>query len=300
VLLQPFDKSIFFSSNVHGEKTLTKKGKDGKFHAEGDLKLISKEDMKEIFLLLLPLIRAAKGKKIIIMGPMPRYLLARCCDSVAHLTNRVGEDYIDQMIQAIRDVYAWINNTIFMRRIKGVKVFNPTHALGFNDYDVNIDTILELWGDDPLHPTPAAYKVLADKLVAMVNDMLGETVEPASSSADNSKKRAAHREPWIVSSEPVAKRLIPTGTGSGMPRGGSGGGHSSGGGHNTGRGGGNRGGNSGNRGQGGPRGGSCGAERGGQYSRGSARGGPGGFRGQAVPFRGGGGRWQRGHGRGWF
>jgi hypothetical protein len=73
-----------------------------------------KEDMKEIFLLLLPLIKAARGKKIIIMGPMPRYLLARCCASSSHLTNRTGEEYIDQMIQAIRDVYAWINNTIFM------------------------------------------------------------------------------------------------------------------------------------------------------------------------------------------
>jgi hypothetical protein len=106
----------------------------------------------------LPLIKAARGKKIIIMGPMPRYLLARCCASSSHLTNKTGEEYIDQMIQAIRDVYAWINNTIFMRRIKGVKVFNPTHALGFNDYDVNIDSIIELWGEDPVHPTPAAYR----------------------------------------------------------------------------------------------------------------------------------------------
>jgi hypothetical protein len=231
---------------------------------------------------------------------MPRYLLARCCDSAAHLTNRVGEDYIDQMIQAIRDVYAWINNTIFMQRIKVVKVFNPTHALGFNDYDVNIDTILELWGDDPVHPTPAAYKVLADKLAAMADAMLAETAEPVRSSAGTSKKRAAHKEPWIVSSEPVAKRLIPTGSSSGTPRGGSAGGHSSGGGHNNGRGGGNRGSNSGNRGRGGPRGGSHGAERGGQHIRGPARGGRGVFRGHAGPFRGGGGRWQRGHGRGWF
>jgi hypothetical protein len=302
VVLQPFDNSIFFSCNAHGEKTLTKKGKDGRFHVEGELKLISKEDMKEIFLLLLPLIRAAKGKKIIIMGPMPRYLLARCCDSLAHLTNRGGEDYIDQMIQAIRDVYAWISNTIFMRRIKGVKVFNPTHALGFNDYDVNIDTILELWGDDPVHPTPAAYKVLAEKLAAMAADMLAETAQPADPATGTSKKRAAHREPWIVSSEPVAKRLIPTGTGSGGGHTSSGG-HNSGrggGSHNTGRGGGNRGFVSGNRGRGGPSRGSRGAERGGQYSRGPARGGRGGFRGQAAPFRGGGGRWQRGNGRGWF
>ncbi len=154
VLIQPFDNSIFFSCNSHGEKNLTKKGKDGKYHVEGELKLISKEDMKEIFLLLLPLIKAARGKKIIIMGPMPRYLLARCCASSSHLTNRTGEESIDQMIQAIRDVYAWINNMIFMRRIKGLKVFNPTHVLGFNDYDVNIDSIIELWGEDPVHPTP--------------------------------------------------------------------------------------------------------------------------------------------------
>jgi hypothetical protein len=45
-----------------------------------------------------------------------------------------------------------------------VKVFNPTNALGSDDYDVNIDTIIELLGEDPVHPTPVAYKVLADKL----------------------------------------------------------------------------------------------------------------------------------------
>jgi hypothetical protein len=283
VLIQPFDNSIFFSCNSHGEKNLTKKGRDGKFHVEGELKLISKEDMKEIFLLLLPLIKAARGKKIIIMGPLPRYLLARCCASSSHLTNRTGEEYIDQMIQAIRDVYAWINNTIFMRRIKGVKVFNPTHALGFNDYDVNIDTIIELWGEDPVHPTPAAYQVLANKLVAMVDDMMAEPAGPAPVPSNDNKKRAAHREPWIVSSEPVAKRLIPAGNE--KPRGG-----------NNNRFNGSRG--SGNRGRGDVRHVTRGSGSGVQYGRGSARGGNGGFRGQVKPPRGGGGRWQRG--RGWF
>jgi hypothetical protein len=175
--------------------------------------------MKEIFLLLLPLIKAARGKKIIIMGPLPHYLLARCCASSSHLTNRTGEEYIDQMIQAIREVYAWINNTIFMRRIKGVKVFNPTHGLGFNDYDVNIDSIIKLWGEDPVHPTPTAYQVLANKLVAMVDDMMVEATGPAPTTSNDNKKRAAHREPWIVSSEPVAKRLIPAGNE--KPRGGN-------------------------------------------------------------------------------
>jgi hypothetical protein len=116
ILIQPFDNSIFYSCKAHGEKILTRKGKDGRYHVERDL--ISKEDMKEIFLLILPLIKAAKGKRIIIMGTMPRYVLARCCENPGHLTNCNGEHYIDEMIQAIRDVYSWINNTFFMRRIK--------------------------------------------------------------------------------------------------------------------------------------------------------------------------------------
>jgi uncharacterized membrane protein YgcG len=293
VLIQPFDNSIFYSCKAHGEKILTRKGKDGKFHVEGELKLISKEDMKEIFLLILPLIKAAKGKRIIIMGSLPRYLLARCCGNPGHLTNRNGDNYIDEMIQAIRDVYSWINNTIFMRRIKGVKIFNPTHALGFNDYDVNIDTIIDLWGDDPVHPTPAAYKVLADKLASMVDDMLAE---PASvpASPTSTKKRAAPRKPWIVSSEPVAKRLIPalSSRGGTSSAGGSG-----------------RGGNS-------SRGGSRGGyhDRGGRGHRGVARGRGGNPRGAGQPahhnrgrgkyaysagggaYSTGGGRWPRGRG----
>ncbi len=253
-----------------GKRTLPKKGKDGKYHVEGELKLISKEDMREIFLLLLPLIKAARGKKIIIMGPLPRYLLARCCAISSHLNNRTGEEYIDQMIQVIRDVYAWINNTIFMRKIKGVKVFNPTHALGFNDSDVNIDSIIELWGEDPVHPTPATYQVLANKLVAMVDDMMAEATGPAPATSNDTKKRAAHREPWIVSSEPVAKRLIPAGNE--KPRGGNNSGR-----FNGGRGTGNRG---SNRGRGGARSATRGNDRGGHYGRGTARDGSGGFRGQ--------------------
>jgi hypothetical protein len=143
-----------------------------------------------------------------------------------------------------------------------VKIFNPTHALGFNDYDVNIDTIIDLWGDDPVHPTPAAYKVLADKLASMVDDMLAE---PASvpASPTPTKKRAAPREPWIISSEPVAKRLILALS--------SRGGTSSGGG--SGRG--------GNSSRGGSRGGYH--DRGGRGHRGVARGRGGNLRGAGQP-----------------
>jgi hypothetical protein len=206
VLLQPFDNSIYYSSRAQGEKTLTRKGSDRKYHVEGELKMISKEDMKELFILILPLIKAARGLKVIIMGPMPRYLIAKCCGNPGHVTNRNTDSYIDGLIQGIKDVYSWINSTIFLRRIKDVKTFNPTHALGFNNYDVNIDTILELWGEDPVHPTPSGYRVLAERLASMVDDVLTD-VTVNNDPPPQQKKRQAVREPWIVASEPVAKRL---------------------------------------------------------------------------------------------
>jgi hypothetical protein len=48
---------------------------------------------------------------------------------------------------------------------------------------------MELWGEDPVHPTPAAYQVLANKLVAMVDDMLAESASPSPVTTNNNKKR---------------------------------------------------------------------------------------------------------------
>ncbi len=167
--------------------------------------MISKEDMKELFILILPLIKAARGLKVIIIRPMPCYLIAKCCENPGHVTNSNTDSYIDGLIQGIKDVYSWINSTIFLRRIKDVKTFNPTHALGFNNYDVNIDT-LELWGENPVHPTPSGYRV---RLASMVDDVLMyATVNTGP--PPQQKKRQAVREPWIVASEPVAKRLDST------------------------------------------------------------------------------------------
>ncbi len=52
-----------------------------------------------------------------------------------------------------------------------------------------------------MHPTPAACQVLANKLMAMVDDMLSETASSTtiSTGTNDNKNRAAHREPWIVS-----------------------------------------------------------------------------------------------------
>jgi len=144
VLLQPFDNSIFFASKARGEKILTRKGKDGKFHVDGDLKMVSKEDMKVMFLETIPMIKAARGKKVLIMGPLPRYLYSKCCRDSSHCTNFGFHDYTDTSLQAMREVYSWLNSFLFMRRMKDVKIFNPIAAMGFLDGKVSLDSLVAL------------------------------------------------------------------------------------------------------------------------------------------------------------
>ncbi len=43
-------------------------------------------------------------------------------------------------------------------------------------------------GEDPVYPTPAAYKVLADKLATMVDDMLAETTSTPASTPPTKKE----------------------------------------------------------------------------------------------------------------
>ncbi len=59
---------------------------------------------------------------------------------------------------------------MFMRKMKGVTMLNSLEALGLipsaEDDSVSEDEgrIVALWGDNPVHPTRAAYRELATKI----------------------------------------------------------------------------------------------------------------------------------------
>jgi len=206
VVLQVFDNSIYFSSKARGEKVLTRKGKDKKFHVDGELKLVTKEDLKSLFIEIMPLIRAAKGKHIIIMTPLPRYVFSKCCLSSVHVTNFGRVDYMEELLGSLRDIHGWINSSVFMRRLKNIKIFNSTSALGFQDPLVSEAQLLDLWGNDPVHLSQEAYYQLAGKLYKMADDVIAAGSQKDGQVVSTKGKRPLERESWIAGSEPVAKR----------------------------------------------------------------------------------------------
>jgi hypothetical protein len=101
---------------------------------------------------------------------------------------------------------------IFMRKLKGVSVLNTVEALGIvpghSGEAMEIDRILALWGPDPVHPTPATYRILAEKIVEKVENLLLDPVdrEPAGAQPYH-KRKPDQRDSWVEASQAVAKRV---------------------------------------------------------------------------------------------
>jgi hypothetical protein len=80
------------------------------------------------------------------------------------------------MGRGLRELTVNLRNMIFMQRIKGASVLNAGEALGIVPGNgggaMKIDQILALWGKDLVHPTPATYRRLANKITDKVEALL--------------------------------------------------------------------------------------------------------------------------------
>ena len=65
-----------------------------------------------------------------IIGPMPRYAVAKCCEDPSHITNFNDDAYSTEMAARMNEIAKNIKNLIFTRRLKGVKLVNPIALMG--------------------------------------------------------------------------------------------------------------------------------------------------------------------------
>jgi hypothetical protein len=227
VVCQLFDNSIYYGAREEGEKLLPKKGLDRRYHIEGHLRIVNRNDFRELFLLASDIIRAADGKLVILQIPLPRYLLEKCCTDPGHIVNKYDQSYEVTMRTALTNIASWLRSMLDMKRMKNVVLYNPMDPLGLTDDEADEERILSLWGADPVHPTEEAYAAISNDLLAYVHSQMAESRAAAAAATEAASKPApvsrpqkpVRRESWIASSEPVAKRQN---TGFQQPRGGRG------------------------------------------------------------------------------
>ncbi len=85
------------------------------------------------------------------------------------MTNSENPGYAAGMSRALRELTMSLRNMIFMRKLKDVSVVNSIEALGIIPGEAGMqaskDEILRLWGDDPVHPSSAAYARIAARVM---------------------------------------------------------------------------------------------------------------------------------------
>jgi hypothetical protein len=211
VSIQLLDNSCFVSKTPDGDRILPRRQSDGKYHVVGELAVIDKDTLREHFLALQPIFKVVRAFKVIVLTPLPRYLWNRCCGDPSHITNSERVGFVSDMGNSLRELTVNLRNMVFMRKLKGVSVFNTIEALGIvpgnSGECLELDRILALWGADPVHPTQAAYRVLEDKIASKIESLIVDNGgDPAAGALGSVKRKADTRDQWVSGSQCVAKR----------------------------------------------------------------------------------------------
>jgi hypothetical protein len=130
VLVQLLDNSIYQCKHESGDRTLPKRGQDSKYHAEGEMCIVNRDTLRELFSSLQPIFKAAKNFQCILLNPLPRYLWNRCCDDPNHITNSEEPGYTANLGTNLCELNRSLKNMIFMQKMNGVNMLNSLEALG--------------------------------------------------------------------------------------------------------------------------------------------------------------------------
>jgi hypothetical protein len=74
ISVQVLDNSTYYCGHTFAEMSLPKKLADRRYHVEGELRYVKKQLFRELFALLLTLIKAAGDCHVVIWAPIPRWL----------------------------------------------------------------------------------------------------------------------------------------------------------------------------------------------------------------------------------
>ena len=98
-----------------------------------------------------------------------------------------------------------LRNLCHTRRIKEVKILNPAVLMGIRGSpEPSTETMYDLWGLDPVHPTQKAYKLMAERVLEEAGaDKVVHPRKPVAAAAGTDQKK---RETWTSSTPTVANR----------------------------------------------------------------------------------------------
>jgi hypothetical protein len=158
VILDLFSNSTYMGTDNRGLPNLPIQDEEGRYHIEGQLDVAPLRALGIVAGLMKKLVEAAGEAKVLLVLPLPRYVLRGCCDSPAHVTNLGAGDY-----QALLASAAHTCRNVMEDALDGISTeyifYNPVST--FTDgplTEMKASDGQLVWAtDDPVHLTEAAY-----------------------------------------------------------------------------------------------------------------------------------------------
>jgi hypothetical protein len=105
-------------------------GRDGKFHAHGTLEVVSGVLFDRIFTLLKDVVSACKGRKLVLILPMPRYWIP-CCEKGRRLDSLESDAEKRHLLKDLGRLRSAISGMVARLHANGnVDVVNPLEGSG--------------------------------------------------------------------------------------------------------------------------------------------------------------------------
>ena len=194
VVFHLLDNNIFFSRFEDGSLCPARKATDGQYHVDGELVIASRESQYAILKLCTPLWEAAKDHKMVVVGPMPRYVSAGCCPDTDHVTNRNSLGFYQKMKDDLAACGGAIKDFLFTAGLRNGRLMDPARQLRSR-------AAAEIWGADPIHPKKEIYGLLADGVIEVARSCNGgQQKKSASSVGDGGTYSAAAKPPYWANS----------------------------------------------------------------------------------------------------
>jgi hypothetical protein len=213
ILYQLFDNSCYMSCDEEGNRALPIKGRDHKYHVPGRLVLAGREEFRTIFTTVLPLLRAGLDNTKVLLIPLMRYIVDKCCDSETHITNKASGSYGKMMGNALAEMGEWLKDLAFTRRIRNFVVLCPNELLGEEEsIKAGSRKVTSFWKESPVHMSQDGYTALADcileKLAATTLSRKVDEDKLVVSYAGKEKlvDRTAHRPKWVTGNDSAVNR----------------------------------------------------------------------------------------------
>jgi hypothetical protein len=239
IIYQLFDNSCFLYCDEEGNRGLPVKGRDHLYHIPGRLVMASRDEFRDIFTVILPLLRAGLDNTKVLLSPLMRYIVNKCCEDDKHITNKSSSHYGKSMGESLGEMEVWLRDLAFTRRVRNFVVMCPNTILG-DEASIKEGSrrVTAFWKEGPVHLTREGYTTIAtgivDKLAVSTLARKVEDNKQVRSYSEKSKMvdRAASRPSWVkdndssihrrYDNEDGRKQDVPRGRGRGLRRGGGG------------------------------------------------------------------------------